>query len=539
MDEWDKANPGATPDQRKKYERTIRTSAEAMGSRTGLSGEKSESQLDAWRQKMEAAVQRKLEERLPGGLIPAADADPAEPDDPTGVEALEAVGVGRLRAADEEEFAGGRRHRHRRYRGGALIVGSVMNFAKEVATGIGRYLQARVKGPVERRAFSVVITGLQVADQGLATSVGFVTAAGGLIQFLLGTTKNALKNISSTTAAVEDWLTNGNNQKAVADGITTNLASTIAVSIVALVQAKIVSVSFVVAVMLKMLGAGVSGHGRAAATTAFYLWYTQQDNATKLSIKQQAAAWAMSAAMAAPGAAMAVAAAAPGAAGAAKTAAEALYGIVKNGLGVAVVAAKRTGYAAAAVSKVTWTAAAQALHAAADLKTAIAEAALLLAGGAAGERVGGADVAADAAAVAVQAPINQAAAAAAGAQVIALAGVEREAAAEVVAAPPGPGPAPPPAPPQIPAAPSGPAEAAVVQGVAAAAPEGPGEPPMDVGAAPRRRPAGSMDEEAPEGPPRAGRRRLTSRRLRRSSAPRRTRRSSSGRRRGYSRRRRE
>ena len=65
MDEWDKANPGATPDQRKKYERTIRMSAEAMGSRTGLSGEKSRAELEAYCMalELEAAV----------GALPPAD----------------------------------------------------------------------------------------------------------------------------------------------------------------------------------------------------------------------------------------------------------------------------------------------------------------------------------------------------------------------------------------------------------------------------------------------------------------------------------
>jgi hypothetical protein len=126
----------------------------------------------------------------------------------------------------------------------------------------------------------------------LITLMSLFALAGGLLQFTIGTTRYTLKNISSAASSASATLKAEETQAAAANKLTAaaNLPVTIAVALAALTQAGIVSLTTVVAIVLRGLGAATTGAGRAAGTVAFYTWYLAKKPEEQAEIRKQGAA---------------------------------------------------------------------------------------------------------------------------------------------------------------------------------------------------------------------------------------------------------
>jgi len=467
--------------------------------------------------RVERALNEPFESPELMSAVDAALEEAGDPTDPSDQKVIASFGI-----------SGGSR---RKYRGGA-VKEKLIAFGQAAASGTGKYLKKRVGDIVAQEVSQGARKVAETADQALITTMTFVSLLGGVFQFLAGTTTFTLSNIAKGVSVATNWLKADKSQQMVADSVTKEAALSIAVAFAALIQAKMLSVSLVVAIMLRSMKIAASGPARAAATTAFYLWYSTLNNAEQLALKAKAAEYAIKAGTSVVGAA-------PAAVSGAKTVAIAMYPMVVKGLQAAGKAATMTlskagsavtgvvNFVAAGHDQIFAAAAAELAEDQAGLKTATGEAAILLAGGAATESVH--DAATDRATVGIvpsPAPMSAAAA-------------SSSAEPDTVES-------------------LGAAVLSITRDVGAAAPQRPasGSDAADLEDAPS--PAAPAD--SPPRPPAMGKkwvknpngngewieiddtggRRLTSRRRRRAAyLPRQTRRSSSGRRRGYSRRRRE
>jgi hypothetical protein len=291
--------------------------------------------------------------------------------------------------------AGGRR---RQMRGGEGKWEAVQAFAGRAATAIypaasatSGYVTSRIGAPAVAAVSGVARTTARTADSLLIAVMSLVTLLGGLLQFSVGTTGKLADNAAVAAARATAFLTDEANQKATADAATAvaNLPTTIAVAIAALTQGGLVSLTTVVAIVLRALGTALTGPSRAAATLGFYLWFIQRPVDEQKAIKDQAAAYAVAAKA---GAEQAAEAARP------------LAGAIAGGVAAAAAAIGRGGAAGGGVEAEEIVVAAQAVAAApAEFEGAVGEAAVLLARAAV---VAPAEVPAGADAAAAVAPAN-------------------------------------------------------------------------------------------------------------------------------------
>jgi hypothetical protein len=259
---------------------------------------------------------------------------------------------------------GGRR---RRMRGGGERWNAVKAFAQRSATAIKDYAQDRIGNVVAAEVGQAAAVGAYTADQLLIALMSVVSLLGGVLQFTVGTAGQIAANVSDGVQRAAAVLKDPANQKGTADAATSvaNLPVSIAVAIAALTQGGLVSLTTVVAVILRSLGLVLSGPGRAAATLGFYVWFLQQDVADQKVIKDAAANYAV----AARGGAIAAAGQLPAAAGA-------LADVIAAGAAAAR-AALPAGVKVAAVPLVD---AAQQVAAEGQMDAAVGDAAVLLAG---------------------------------------------------------------------------------------------------------------------------------------------------------------
>jgi hypothetical protein len=188
-------------------------------------------------------------------------------------------------------MSGGRR---RRMRGGGERWDAVKAFAVKAARATGRYTAKTVGAPIATELVGVFNVTAQSADRILVAFMSVVTLLGGVIQFTVGTTGRVAANASSAARQAAAFLKRPENQQTSADLITApaNIATSIAVAIAALTQGGLVSLTTVVAIVLRTLGMALTGPGRATATVGFYVWFLGQDAATQQKIKDDAAAYA-------------------------------------------------------------------------------------------------------------------------------------------------------------------------------------------------------------------------------------------------------
>jgi len=210
--------------------------------------------------------------------------------DPVEVEALDGI-VGSSMNVE----GGGRRKK--KQRGGGPRWEAIKSFAARASDAVKnsivvQYLQDRIGETVIEQTKGIASVTAKTADQVLITIMSLFALAGGLVQFTIGTTRYTLKNISSAASSASSTLASEETQAAAANKITAvaNLPMTIAVAIAALTQAGIISLTAVVAVVLRGLGAATTGTGRAAATVAFYTWYLGKNSEEQKAIREKGAA---------------------------------------------------------------------------------------------------------------------------------------------------------------------------------------------------------------------------------------------------------
>jgi hypothetical protein len=187
-----------------------------------------------------------------------------------------------LEALIGAKLTGGRR----RQRGGEFSmdnIGRVVEFAKRGANWAAT--TAAPLGPKFSAAFSETrAAGQAVAD----TSVKLIVLAIGIFRAIIGTSRGIIRNIGAAADSAEERLTDAHYQQTVADAITKDAPTAIVVAVLALTQAGVVSLSTVVALVLRAIGTGLTGTGRAVATVAFYVWYVQQTTDVQAKIKADA-----------------------------------------------------------------------------------------------------------------------------------------------------------------------------------------------------------------------------------------------------------
>jgi hypothetical protein len=126
-------------------------------------------------------------------------------------------------------------------------------------------------------------------------------------------------------------LVNKQNQDALADAISKDIPMAVVVAIAAATQAGLLSLTTVVAVVLRAFGTALTGTGRAVATVAVYVWYVGKTPGEKAAINTAAKEYAV----AAKDAAAASGADAAAAAGVVATKAGALASAVAGGVAAA------------------------------------------------------------------------------------------------------------------------------------------------------------------------------------------------------------
>ncbi len=197
-----------------------------------------------------------------------------------------------LDALLEKPPTGGRRQRGGGY--GAQYLAPVVAFSKRAAGYAARGALATAGwmattgaplAPKLKAAFGETgAAGQTVAD----TTVKLIALAIGLFRAIIGTSGRIVGNLGTAAATAEAALISSDNQQFVADTISRDAPTAIAVAVLALTQAGIVSLSTVVALVLRAIGAGLTGTGRAVATVAFYVWYVQQTKTEQEKIKTAA-----------------------------------------------------------------------------------------------------------------------------------------------------------------------------------------------------------------------------------------------------------
>lgn len=161
--------------------------------------------------------------------------------------------------------------------------GFAVNAALSAATKVAR-VSPKVAAAAGESAAAVGTT--------FDTAVSVIILGIGLFRALLGVGARIVGNVGAAADAAERSITSGENQQAVADAISSDAPAAITVAILALTQAGIVSLSTVIAIVLRVFGATLTGGGRALATLGFYAWYVTQEKGTQDAIKAKATATA-------------------------------------------------------------------------------------------------------------------------------------------------------------------------------------------------------------------------------------------------------
>jgi hypothetical protein len=172
-----------------------------------------------------------------------------------------------------------------------------------------------------------------------------VKFGGGSVQLALGVASGVTNNLSGLLDKASTKMIDQTYQQEWADAISKDWPTAALVSVAALTQAGVLSLTTVVAVILRVFGTALSAPGRAAATVAIYLWYLGKPPAQQTEIKKAAVEYY--------NAAKTVSASAAGdavAAGSAAAVAAGKFGAAVAG-GVAVVASKMKGTQAEAAAK--------------------------------------------------------------------------------------------------------------------------------------------------------------------------------------------
>jgi len=103
------------------------------------------------------------------------------------------------------------------------------------------------------------------------------------------------QNMKTFNDAITAGLVNKQNQDALADAISKDIPTAVVVAIAAATQAGLLSLTTVVAVILRAFGTALTGAGRAAATVGIYLWYVGKTPEQKTAINNAAKEYAVAA----------------------------------------------------------------------------------------------------------------------------------------------------------------------------------------------------------------------------------------------------
>jgi hypothetical protein len=115
-----------------------------------------------------------------------------------------------------------------------------------------------------------------------------VTFTGAGVQAILGTGTGIINIASSTLQTAATEMMKNEYQEEWAKAIAQDWPTAAIVSVAALTQAGVLSLTTIVALALRALGVAATGTGRAVATVGIYLWYLGKPKAEQAKIKEDA-----------------------------------------------------------------------------------------------------------------------------------------------------------------------------------------------------------------------------------------------------------
>jgi hypothetical protein len=127
------------------------------------------------------------------------------------------------------------------------------------------------------------------AKAGAYLLYSLATFGGAGIQAIIGTATGIVNNASGLLQTGATQLMDEAYQQSWADAISKDWPTAALVSVAALTQAGVLSLTTVVAVILRVFGMAITGPARASATAAIYLWYLGKPPAQQTEIKKAAA----------------------------------------------------------------------------------------------------------------------------------------------------------------------------------------------------------------------------------------------------------
>lgn len=140
--------------------------------------------------------------------------------------------------------------------------------------------------------------GLRAGDMvylGILAALSVPPLVFGLAEGTAGVIGRLFENLRTLNRRITGSLKDPGNQNALADAISKDIPTAVVVAIAAATQAGLLSLTTVVAVILRAFGTALTGTGRAVATIAIYVWYVGKTPAEKTAINTAATEYAVAA----------------------------------------------------------------------------------------------------------------------------------------------------------------------------------------------------------------------------------------------------